>query len=363
MALPLILIAYLNSAYGVPTDTYRTDKGVICYLCPPGKFFVRDCSLDYDSAVCSPCPNGHYIGFNNQAYKCQPCSTVCPNTNYESFDDQPEIITANCTSISDIVCECKLEFWRESGYRGMCRRAKKCKEGYGVSAQATGYSDTICEACETGQTFSNTTSATDACLPCSKCYDHTYIRNDCRTDRDTECILLTTTEFTTRKDASRELQQGLGLGVGIPVLVACGLILVFCFIRRKRTKRQQNIPAKTVPDGQLSSSNITHIETLHIRPTSNVASIHTFNGQHVWSTSTYLPDLNDSIWSEGYPTSFATGHSDTFCEPCKAGETFSNTTSAYDPCWPCTHCDGHMSVGRACEADRDTECIPLSTTG
>ncbi|XP_052231692.1 tumor necrosis factor receptor superfamily member 21-like isoform X3 [Dreissena polymorpha] len=57
-----------------------------------------------------------------------------------------------------------------------------------------------------------------------------------------------------------------------------------------------------------------------------------------------------------------TGHSDTVCKRCEPGHTFSDTTSAKDPCRVCTKCDGRFIVRNECTPDHDTVCIPLMTT-
>ncbi|KAH3778492.1 uncharacterized protein LOC127845056 [Dreissena polymorpha] len=255
----LALCAIVNCVNGLPANTYRTEKGLICYLCPPGKFFVRDCSLDYETAICSPCPNGYYIAISSVAERCQPCSSVCPNTNYESPDDQPEIITVNCTSATDIQCECKPGFWRESGFNGMCRRAKLCEEGRGVKALATGNSDTVCEHCEPGQTFSNMSSANEKCRPCTQCDALMYVGRVCLPNRDTECILhstIITTKTTTslnKHGAQKTLHLGIGLGFGTLFFAGIVIVGVWCRVRRKR-KHAYRSSSKD----QLSSSKRTH---------------------------------------------------------------------------------------------------------
>ncbi|KAH3778473.1 hypothetical protein DPMN_179932 [Dreissena polymorpha] len=264
--------------------TYTADSGLTCYLCPPGMFFVKDCSQDYETAVCSPCPNGHYKAIYGKADKCQPCSSVCPNTNYESPADQPEIITANCTSTTDIKCECKPGFWREGVFHGMCRRSKLCEEGHGVKALATGNADTICEPCEPGQTFSNKSSASEKCQPCTKCDALMYVGRACQPKRDTECILLSTL-FTTESTTSPNTQEShntlyLGIGLGLGALVFAGVVII-SLVWWKR-----NHAARSSSKDQHSSSESTHSSESDLGPTSKndgfnaMSETSTLNGGH-----------------------------------------------------------------------------------
>ncbi|XP_075779096.1 tumor necrosis factor receptor superfamily member 16-like [Pelodiscus sinensis] len=66
---------------------------------------------------------------------------------------------------------------------------------------------------------------------------------------------------------------------------------------------------------------------------------------------------------QGYGVAVPCGSSNTECEPCRENGTFSSTSSATEPCRPCSWCPAHMMVAEACTPTRDTVCAPHCAPG
>uniref|UniRef100_A0A452H3W0 Neurotrophin receptor associated death domain n=1 Tax=Gopherus agassizii TaxID=38772 RepID=A0A452H3W0_9SAUR len=61
-----------------------------------------------------------------------------------------------------------------------------------------------------------------------------------------------------------------------------------------------------------------------------------------------------ALCPQGYGVAVPCGSSNTECEPCRENGTFSSTSSATEPCQPCSRCP----VAEACTPTRDTVCAP-----
>ncbi|XP_052231673.1 uncharacterized protein LOC127845060 isoform X4 [Dreissena polymorpha] len=191
-------------AYG-SDDMYYRHNNINCIQCQPGTHWVADCATDGGSAVCKPCPEGFYISKYNLAWFCQKCSASCRNTNHGEQEEQREYVARNCTSTSDLKCQCRDGFWREQEMNGACRTVTSCGLGSGVKTIASENSDTVCEVCIHGETFSNSTSTKEKCLPCSICSNHQILKQPCTRTDDTVCIARSTGEHheLTRRNTNR----------------------------------------------------------------------------------------------------------------------------------------------------------------
>ncbi|XP_064610857.1 tumor necrosis factor receptor superfamily member 16-like [Liolophura sinensis] len=67
---------------------------------------------------------------------------------------------------------------------------------------------------------------------------------------------------------------------------------------------------------------------------------------------------------EGYGmVSNGTSTSDTKCEPCQSNKTYSNMSSALEPCQPCSVCKPGEYVTKSCVPETDTICGPTEAEG
>ncbi|KAH1176871.1 hypothetical protein KIL84_010573, partial [Mauremys mutica] len=66
-----------------------------------------------------------------------------------------------------------------------------------------------------------------------------------------------------------------------------------------------------------------------------------------------------ALCPQGYGVAVPCGSSNTQCEPCRENGTFSSTSSATEPCQPCSRCP----VAEACTPTRDTVCAPQCAPG
>ncbi|XP_052231667.1 tumor necrosis factor receptor superfamily member 16-like isoform X1 [Dreissena polymorpha] len=215
-------------AYG-SDDMYYRHNNINCIQCQPGTHWVADCATDGGSAVCKPCPEGFYISKYNLAWFCQKCSASCRNTNHGEQEEQREYVARNCTSTSDLKCQCRDGFWREQEMNGACRTVTSCGLGSGVKTIASENSDTVCEVCIHGETFSNSTSTKEKCLPCSICSNHQILKQPCTRTDDTVCIA--------RSTDREKLSIGLGVGIALFLILcaACG-----CGLRAIWRSRSKN---------------------------------------------------------------------------------------------------------------------------
>ncbi|XP_052231665.1 uncharacterized protein LOC127845059 isoform X2 [Dreissena polymorpha] len=215
---------------------YYEHNNMTCIMCTPGSHWVGHCLTDGASAKCVPCPDNHYLPYDNRAYSCQACRISCRNQNHEDESVQREVIVQPCTTISDLKCQCKEGFWRKSGAYGVCLLVSTCDQGQGVKTKATPNSDTVCEDCIDGETFSNVSSTTEQCLACSTCGTDEIDQRSCTSTEDTICALWVTTD-------RKELIWGLGVGISLLVVVfvtiGVGLCVCCCCRRAKSDPSNQ----------------------------------------------------------------------------------------------------------------------------
>ncbi|XP_052230754.1 uncharacterized protein LOC127844523 isoform X2 [Dreissena polymorpha] len=218
-------------SFGCDERIYYEHNNMTCAMCRPGSHWVGHCLTSGASADCVPCPHDQYNPAFNRAIYCKQCRTSCWNQNHEHESVQREEIVQACTGISDLKCQCKEGYWREKGTNNICQRVLTCGQGQGVKTKATPNSDTVCEDCVNGETFSNVSSTTEQCLPCSTCGTDEILHRSCTATEDTICAVRTTT-------GRKELVIGLVIGISslVLVFVAIGVgLYVFCYCRSAKT--------------------------------------------------------------------------------------------------------------------------------
>ena len=69
---------------------------------------------------------------------------------------------------------------------GKCKQCTRCGHGFGARNPCTSVTDTVCERCEAGKTFSRIYSYQRACFPCGQC-ENREVRRKCKPNRNTSC--------------------------------------------------------------------------------------------------------------------------------------------------------------------------------
>lgn len=136
-----IILIQLDGLFGVVTqvldetnNTYITNKGVTCYLCPPGFKWTADCTKSNHTASCTPCEDNTFHSQYNRSPRCAKCSTDCSHLHRGKFVAGNAYITENCTRTNDIKCQCVSGTYKKSyGIRNKCIEYKICSIGEGVA--------------------------------------------------------------------------------------------------------------------------------------------------------------------------------------------------------------------------------------
>ncbi|XP_052801116.1 tumor necrosis factor receptor superfamily member 16-like isoform X2 [Mya arenaria] len=195
-----------------------------CKMCPPGTFWIENCSQDGGQTVCQDCPDGRFIKDYNRAIYCKRC-TECKGT----YKESGEVVADSCTRFQNTKCICKPGYWRENGIVGDCREVSPCLPGFGVKELAKSHNNTTCERCVNGKTFSNISSKVTPCQNCSLCLEGWMQKSPCTETVDTVCI---------PNDEVEEYSVGHHIvgaicGVIFAVAILIGIIIAFCC--RERT--------------------------------------------------------------------------------------------------------------------------------
>lgn len=152
---------------GMPFSRFHSVQ-TIAVGCGPGTF------LNSTALVCQKCPNGTFSAHEN-ARMCSTCKRCMGRNN---------VMVKACTPTSDTKCEC-LPGHYFNGFL-ICLKCQPCKRGYGFVKNCTATTNTVCERCERGKTFS-VGKGFDACKPCSKCQKGEVVKETCIRRRDTKC--------------------------------------------------------------------------------------------------------------------------------------------------------------------------------
>ncbi|WAR13800.1 TNR16-like protein [Mya arenaria] len=211
---------------------YTTQEGNTCRKCPPGHYLVQECSINYTNLTCLPCQPNTFTPCNNADRKCTPCRPECPG-NHRPDDEQRQFISEKCTSTSDIVCSCVQGYWKEPGAHGECRTISTCSVGEGVAKLASMFSDTVCVPCVNGSTFSDFSSAKEACKNCTVCEKKETRYQPCLQTSNSICKPVSSTDNGVQSPSKTvNIWLIVGVVVGLAVFVGIALGIAFC-LRKK----------------------------------------------------------------------------------------------------------------------------------
>ncbi|XP_064646883.1 tumor necrosis factor receptor superfamily member 16-like [Lineus longissimus] len=159
-----------------PDKEYNLEETRCCTKCLPGSGVRKDCTFD-NNTYCEPCINERtYSPHTSHTERCRQCRQCGPDA----------ILRRTCNTTHDTICECNQDYYfNESA--GECKKCDKCEKGTGVTKICSKNMNTQCSVCKNG-TFSDFTSATLGCIPCSACKrDETMIQG-CIASQNTLCL-------------------------------------------------------------------------------------------------------------------------------------------------------------------------------
>ncbi|XP_052819728.1 uncharacterized protein LOC128245571 isoform X2 [Mya arenaria] len=241
--LSVLLLYYIAVASGFecPPEAkqlyYKVGENKECMKCSPGYYWLHHCIFNLTNAVCTPCPKGSYSPCNNIALACERCDTHCPGfSNQDAYKDR-EYISEACTAISNIKCSCRQSYYKEPGEDGMCTEKQPCPPGSGVLRKATDKSQTQCQVCSVGKTFSNITSLSEPCQNCTVCAPGEHMLQDCTLSRDRVCGQASTTVDANSPKGDSTVTIVAISAAASAVVVIVAIIVVICVVRRTECGR------------------------------------------------------------------------------------------------------------------------------
>ncbi|XP_020821340.1 tumor necrosis factor receptor superfamily member 5 isoform X1 [Phascolarctos cinereus] len=134
-------------------------NGICCEKCSPGTKLVTDCSEDRETQ-CESCQEGEFQSSWNHDKYCHQHKYCDPNLHLK--------IQEEGSLKEDTICICTDGFHCTSPECDSCSSHSSCPLGFGVKLIGTSSTDTICERCKKGF-FSNVSSASEKCLPWTRC--------------------------------------------------------------------------------------------------------------------------------------------------------------------------------------------------
>ncbi|XP_077125855.1 tumor necrosis factor receptor superfamily member 11A [Ranitomeya variabilis] len=149
-----------NSLNCDPHKQYE-NRGRCCAKCPPGTHMKAKCT-PIANTTCSPCGPNEYMSVWNEDVKCTHYR-VC-----DSGNALRETFKGNSTYPRE--CEC-FEGYYFDVKQDICMENDRCLPGFGVQFPVQSNKNTVCTPCPVGY-YSNTSSATDACIHWTNC---TYV--------------------------------------------------------------------------------------------------------------------------------------------------------------------------------------------
>ncbi|XP_033728367.1 tumor necrosis factor receptor superfamily member 11B-like [Pecten maximus] len=162
-------------------NTYITDNGRTCVLCPPGHFYIDDCRVPDTIALCKPCPQGTFSSNFNRAKHCAACMPHC---------ESDILVTVQmCNATTNMVCDCppgEILANPHDKYHANCTPFQGCEPGSGVLVQGTSLQEPKCAKCRPGITFSPELSSSEPCYPCTQCPNDDFVQ-ECNTTHDRIC--------------------------------------------------------------------------------------------------------------------------------------------------------------------------------
>ena len=201
--LMIMMICSVVSCFACPLNEYKVGN-ICCPLCPPGWFFVKDCT-ENTMTNCSKCPVGTFQADHNVQRQCSSCTKCDAGLCLKE--------KRACSSKSDAVCEpldvdCRVT-----------QRRTVCSPGHYVSQRGTADEDTECLHCTDG-TYSNGTS--------SHCNNHTKCESVGLE------LMKPGTDSTDSECGGRGADIGLVAGgISGVVLVVASIIIIAIILRKK----------------------------------------------------------------------------------------------------------------------------------
>uniref|UniRef100_A0A8C7ZHQ8 CD40 molecule, TNF receptor superfamily member 5 n=1 Tax=Oryzias sinensis TaxID=183150 RepID=A0A8C7ZHQ8_9TELE len=193
-------------------DTQFEQGGECCKMCSPGQ--KMQSSLESCSEPrCQPCRENEYQDKYTKDNTCKLQPYCDPNKNFKEA-------VAMKTTVKH-VCSCKDGFHCSSQECITCVAHTPCGVGFGVQAKGSHMSDTVCEECRHG-TFSNESSAEDACWTWTECGSGFYVEK----------------AGTNRSDNICAKDRGHVIAIVIGVLCAAVAVVVVLGCLYKRTSSE-----------------------------------------------------------------------------------------------------------------------------
>uniref|UniRef100_A0A8C2YVW4 Tumor necrosis factor receptor superfamily, member 1B n=2 Tax=Cyclopterus lumpus TaxID=8103 RepID=A0A8C2YVW4_CYCLU len=162
------------------TEYLLEGSNLCCKKCPPGQRMTQKCS-ETTETVCEQCSTGQSMESWNYASNCFPCIKC------RKVKGLQDAQSCSSTAMSKCVCQpgmyCIMEF--SDPFCMECRKYTQCQLGSGVYVPGTVNADVKCKRC-LSETFSDTVSSTDPCLPHTNCHGRVVVRNGNATS-DTIC--------------------------------------------------------------------------------------------------------------------------------------------------------------------------------
>uniref|UniRef100_A0A3P9KED4 CD40 molecule, TNF receptor superfamily member 5 n=1 Tax=Oryzias latipes TaxID=8090 RepID=A0A3P9KED4_ORYLA len=159
-------------------DTQFEQGGECCKMCPPGQ--KMQASLESCSEPrCQPCRENEYQDKYTKDNTCKLQPYCDPNKNFKEAVDMKTTVKH--------VCSCKDGFHCSSRECITCVAHTPCGVGFGVQTKGSHMSDTVCEECRHG-TFSNESSAEDACWTWTECGVGFYVEKAGTNRSDNICV-------------------------------------------------------------------------------------------------------------------------------------------------------------------------------
>ncbi|KAK3583860.1 hypothetical protein CHS0354_022908 [Potamilus streckersoni] len=204
---------------------YNTSDGRLCYMCSPGQHLVADCIRSGEVARCEPCKKGFFQTVENVALTCQQCTKDCTQQNQKFIEV--------CNSTRDNICQCSSGYFKLNE-EGFCKKHRTCVPGQGVKSPGNKDRDTICESCIAGKTFSANESATEDCLPCTRCdIEGLYEMTPCTIKSDAHCV------SSRPPDGPNNISAIVAGTVVSLIVVIVGVLVVVWYCKRHKQKLQR----------------------------------------------------------------------------------------------------------------------------
>ncbi|XP_030581791.1 tumor necrosis factor receptor superfamily member 14-like [Archocentrus centrarchus] len=187
-----------------------------CPRCSAGSRVKTHCN-EYRRTSCLLCVDGTYTDEPTGLEQCTLCSVCAAGSGLK--------VKRSCTGTSDTVCEPLQGFYCIYSVGDGCETAQRhssCGPGQYISKHGTASTDTECSDCRAG-TFSDGTSA--SCQPHTQCEDLNLQLIKAGTPAaDAQC-----------GPHGNNVGTAVGVTVGVILIVAAVLLLLWCFIKKRKS--------------------------------------------------------------------------------------------------------------------------------